>query len=161
MYAVYHGPDGLRAIAAPDPPATPPLLAAGLRAGGVERACTTTFFDTVPVRVPGRAAEVVAAARGRGVNLRLVDADHGRHLHRRDHDPRRTSSAVWAAFGVDGARRSTRSTPATADALPGRRCAATTAYLTHPVFHTHHSRDRDAALPAPARRPATTRSTAA
>jgi glycine dehydrogenase len=60
MYAVYHGPDGLRAIAARahDMAAR---LAAGLRAGGV----TTehlAFFDTVTAVVPGQAAEVVAAA---------------------------------------------------------------------------------------------------
>ncbi|HYU84485.1 MAG TPA: glycine dehydrogenase (aminomethyl-transferring), partial [Kribbellaceae bacterium] len=65
MYAVYHGPDGLKAIAqrvhrhAAD-------LAASLRAGGVE-VVHDTFFDTVLARVPGRAAEVVAAARDNGV----------------------------------------------------------------------------------------------
>ena len=34
------------------------------------------FFDTLLVRVPGRADAVVAAAREAGVHLRLVDADH-------------------------------------------------------------------------------------
>ena len=34
------------------------------------------FFDTVLARVPGRAAEVVAAAREAGIHLRLVDDDH-------------------------------------------------------------------------------------
>ena len=34
------------------------------------------FFDTVLVRVPGRAAQVVAAAREGGVHLRRVDDDH-------------------------------------------------------------------------------------
>ena len=44
------------------------------RAGGVE-VVHGAYFDTLTTRVPGRAAEVVEAARERGVNLRLVDAD--------------------------------------------------------------------------------------
>src|SRR5439155_19173255 len=73
MYAVYHGPDGLRAIA--DRVARrAATLAAGLRAGGVELG-HDAFVGTGTARVPGRAAEVVGAAEAAGVNLRLVDAD--------------------------------------------------------------------------------------
>ena len=39
------------------------------------RWCTTSFFDTLTVRVPGRGAELAAAARDRRINLREVDAD--------------------------------------------------------------------------------------
>src|SRR4029078_831666 len=72
MYAVYHGPDGLRGIATRTHPMAT-LLAAAPRATGatVEHAA---FFDTVTVRVRGRAAAVVAAAAERGINLRQVDA---------------------------------------------------------------------------------------
>src|SRR6266513_2932849 len=73
MYAVYHGPEGLRAIAS-RVASRAATLAAGLRAGGVALA-HDAFFDTVTAVVPGRAAEVVAAAEGAGINLRLVDAD--------------------------------------------------------------------------------------
>ena len=73
MYAVYHGPEGLRRIARRVHALTA-ALAAGLEAGGVE-VLTREIFDTITVRVPGRADAVVAAARDRGVNLRLVDAD--------------------------------------------------------------------------------------
>ncbi|MFF5181563.1 aminomethyl-transferring glycine dehydrogenase [Micromonospora sp. NPDC000316] len=129
MYAVYHGPDGLRDIATRTH-AMAARLAAGLRAGGVDVA-DVAFFDTITASVPGRAAQVVAAAAERGVNLRLVDADRvgmscdetttGAHLE-----------AVWAAFGVpafdgDGAT-----------ALPAG-LARTTDFLTHPVFRSHHS----------------------
>jgi glycine dehydrogenase len=34
-----------------------------------------SFFDTITVRVPGKAAKVIAAAEARGINLRLIDAD--------------------------------------------------------------------------------------
>ncbi|WP_431885035.1 aminomethyl-transferring glycine dehydrogenase [Micromonospora wenchangensis] len=129
MYAVYHGPDGLRRIA--DRTRGMALrLAAGLRAGGVEVA-DGVFFDTVTAAVPGRARQVVAAARERGVNLRLVDADRvgvscdetttGEHL-----------AVVWEAFGVD---------PVVGDvqeAVPAG-LARDTGFLTHPVFRSHHS----------------------
>src|SRR5690606_13416071 len=58
MYAVYHGPDGLAAIAQ-RAHRRAAEIAAGLRAGGVE-VVHDAFFDTVLARVPGRAAEVVA-----------------------------------------------------------------------------------------------------
>ena len=74
MYAVYHGPDGLAGIARRTHRYAA-VLAAGLRAAGVE-IVHDGFFDTLTVRVPGRAAEVVAAARAVGVNLRPIDADH-------------------------------------------------------------------------------------
>src|SRR6202007_506883 len=50
-------------------------LAAGLRLRGVE-VVHDVFFDTVLTRVPGRAGEIVRAAREGGINLRAVDADH-------------------------------------------------------------------------------------
>ncbi len=128
MYAVYHGPQGLRAIAA-RVACRAATLAAGLRAGGVALA-HEAFFDTVTAVVPGRAAEVVAAAEAAGINLRLVDADRvGVSC-----DELTTPShldAVWAAFGVVGA------SPA-GDALP-EALRRSDAYLTHPVFHAHRS----------------------
>ena len=68
MYAVYHGPDGLRRIAehVNDKART---LAAGLRAGGIE-VIAEEFFDTVVAHVPGRAADVVKAAHADGIHLR-------------------------------------------------------------------------------------------
>ena len=74
MYAVYHGPEGLRRDRRRACTAAPPRWPAWLRAGGVE-VVHEHFFDTLPVGVPGRAAEVVAAAARRRINLRLVDAD--------------------------------------------------------------------------------------
>ncbi|RKN21375.1 glycine dehydrogenase (aminomethyl-transferring) [Micromonospora musae] len=129
MYAVYHGPDGLRAIARRTHEMAA-RLAAGLRAGGVDVA-DVAFFDTVTATVPGRAAEVVAAAAERGVNLRLVDADRvgvscdetttGAHV-----------AAVWAAFGVAGV-------DGDVDAALPAALARTSEFLTHPVFNSHHS----------------------
>ncbi|MEU7780928.1 aminomethyl-transferring glycine dehydrogenase [Micromonospora parva] len=129
MYAVYHGPDGLRDIATRTHRMAA-RLAAGLRAGGVEVA-DVAFFDTVTARVPGRAAEVVAAAAERGVNLRLVDADQvGMSCDETTTDAH--LQAVWAAFGVaafDGA----------VDTAVPAGLTRTTDFLTHPVFRSHHS----------------------
>jgi glycine dehydrogenase len=132
MYAVYHGPDGLKAIAARTHDMAA-RLAAGLRAGDV----TTehrAFFDTVTAIVPGRAAEVVAAAAARGVNLRLVDADRvgiacdetTTFGHVRD---------VLAAFGLAHVDVTGLDT---SDAVP-KPLRRTTDFMQHPVFGEHRS----------------------
>jgi glycine dehydrogenase len=83
--------------------------------------------------VPGRAGEVVGAARERGINLRLLDADRvGVAL-----DETTTTTdieAVWAAFGVEQAYDEVEA----GDLLPPDH-RRTTAFLTHPVFHRHRS----------------------
>src|SRR5690606_9238500 len=100
MYAVYHGPEGLAAIARRTHRHAA-RLAAGLRAGGVE-VVHEAFFDTVTARVPGRAAQVVEAARKAGVNLRLVDADQvGVNCDETTTDDH--LAVVWSAFGVGDA----------------------------------------------------------
>ena len=73
MYAVYHGPEGLRDIARRVHAQTVEL-AAGLRQAGFDLE-HEEFFDTLVVRAPGRAAGIVEAARAEGVLLRLVDDD--------------------------------------------------------------------------------------
>ena len=126
MYAVYHGPAGLRAIASrvADRAAT---LAAGLRAGGVSLA-SDDFFDTVTAVVPGRALEVVSAAEARGVNLRFVSDDVVGIACDETTTPAHLE-AVWAAFGVAPVAPVTATVP----------LARSSEYLTHPVFHSHHS----------------------
>ncbi|MFD3356085.1 aminomethyl-transferring glycine dehydrogenase [Streptomyces fradiae] len=133
MYAVYHGPEGLREIAQRTHRYAA-VLAAGLRAGGVE-VVHGDFFDTVTARVPGRAAEVVAAARENGVNIHRADADHV-SVACDETTGRAQLTAVWAAFGVTGDIEALDA--ATGDVLPGS-LLRTDAYLTHPVFHAHRS----------------------
>ncbi|MFE2944366.1 aminomethyl-transferring glycine dehydrogenase [Streptomyces sp. NPDC059255] len=133
MYAVHHGPDGLRAIARRTHRYAA-VLAAGLRAGGVETV-HDTYFDTLTLRVPGRAAEIVAAAREGGVNLHQADADHV-SVACDETTGRAQLAAVWTAFGVQGDIEALDE--ATDDALPGQ-LLRTDDYLTHPVFHQHRS----------------------
>ena len=133
MYAVYHGPDGLRAIAERTH-AHARTLAAVLTAAGIELA-HDAFFDTVWARVPGRAAAVVAAAAEGGINLRLVDADTvGASFD--ETSTHETVAGVAAAFGAETADE--------ARILPGELgfpegLARTSEYLTHPIFHTVRS----------------------
>ena len=131
MYAVYHGPAGLRAIAL-GVHAHAEALRGALRDGGVDVA-EGPIFDTLRVHVPGRAREVVDAALAAGVNLWLHDADTVQlsvdettglvDLHR-----------VAKAFGVAAPEQVDIATPQWDQAL-----ARTSDYLTHPVFSTHHS----------------------
>jgi len=136
MYAVYHGPEGLTAIARRTHRYTA-VLAAGLREAGVE-VVPTAFFDTLTVRVPGRAAEVWRAALSAGVNLRLVDEDTV-GVSCDETTGWADLRAVWSAFGVTGKEASGvhELDAATGDALGEH--LRTTEFLTHPVFHAHRS----------------------
>jgi glycine dehydrogenase len=150
MYAVWHGPDGLRVIAERVHRLTS-ILAAGLRqgAGDEVEVANGTWFDTLTVRVPGRAAEVAAAARQRRINLREVDADTvGVSLD--ETTTAATVEALWAAFGVtvggqgdggDGGSGSVAALdadPALPEGIPHelRRAGE---ILAHPVFRSYHS----------------------
>ena len=72
MYAVYHGPEGLKQIAL-RVHAKARSLADVLAKAGIELE-SESFFDTLFVRVPGRAENIIARAEARGINLRHVDA---------------------------------------------------------------------------------------
>jgi glycine dehydrogenase len=133
MYAVYHGPTGLRDIAR-RVHRYAAVLAAGLSAGGVE-VVHDAFFDTVLARVPGRADTVVAAAREGGIHIRRVDADHVGISTGETTDAGHLA-VLWEAFGVQGTVSDLDAT--TEDHLPPPLLRETP-YLTHPVFNTHHS----------------------
>ena len=130
MYAVYHGPDGLRRIAR-QVHGNAVRLAEALAAGGVE-VVHASFFDTVLARVPGRAEAVVTAARDGGVHLRLVDADHVGVSVGETADEAALQT-VLTAFGAGSSL-----TAAATSSIP-QALARTTDYLSHPVFNSHRS----------------------
>jgi len=134
MYAVYHGPEGLRHIAT-RVHRMAAVLAAGLRSAGVE-VVHGGFFDTVLARVPGRALDVVAAAREQGIALRLVDLDHV-GISTSEVTTREHLAAVWRAFGfrMSSADAVDRVTP---DALPAAM-RPTSEFLTAPFFARYRS----------------------
>ena len=73
MYAVYHGPEGLRKIASRIH-AHAAALALGLRELGV-KVFDQPFFDTLRVQCDRPGVEIIAAAAERGINLRRFDDD--------------------------------------------------------------------------------------
>jgi glycine cleavage system P protein (glycine dehydrogenase) len=131
MYAVYHGPEGLKAIAE-DIHAKASTLAGLLDAQGVE-VVHDEFFDTVLTRVPGKAAEVVERGRANGLHLRLVDGDHV-GISVGETASLQTIVAVAGAFEGDSGSGSVGAPNRIPDAL-----ARTTPYLTHEVFSAHRS----------------------
>jgi glycine dehydrogenase len=133
LYAVWHGPDGLARIAERVHRLTS-ILAAGLRTGGV-RLVHDTWFDTLTVRVPGRAAAVVAAAFARGIDLRRVDADTV-GLSVDETTTRATLVHLWSVFGVDATVAELDVTAPDGLSPADRRQDEV---LTHAVFHRYHS----------------------
>ncbi|TAJ22249.1 MAG: glycine dehydrogenase (aminomethyl-transferring) [Nitrospirae bacterium] len=138
MYAVYHGPDGLRRNAE-RVHGLAVILAEGLRRLGLE-VSKEPFFDTVLVK-PGkqRADSILTRANERRINLRRVDdGSIGIAL-----DEVATAAEVQALFGIfaDG-----RPVPFTVEELTGtvdlgfpKGLARTSKYLTHEVFNRYHS----------------------
>ncbi|MCF8610421.1 aminomethyl-transferring glycine dehydrogenase [Gordonia sp. HY285] len=126
-YASYHGPDGLKAIAQ-RVHGTAADLADRLTGAGltVENA---SFFDTITVRVDGRAADVVAAAKADGVNLRLVDADRVSLACDETTTPDDVAVVVRAFGAQDAAPTSF------AESIENR----TSEYLTHPAFTSYRT----------------------
>jgi glycine dehydrogenase len=130
MYAVYHGPSGLRAIAGTVHQRAR-RLAAALTAGGLT-VVHQQFFDTLTVQAPGRAAELFAAADRHGINLRLIDADRlGISCDEASTDAQ--LAELLAAFELDV------QLPDNAEPAIGEPLRRSTDFLTHPVFNTHHS----------------------
>jgi glycine dehydrogenase len=138
MYAVYHGPEGLRGIAHRTHRFAR-LAAAGLESSGVH-VVHEHFFDTVLARVPGRADRVIRAARGRGINLRRVDEDTV-GISTDEVTLRGDLEEVWAAFGVTGLDIDTLDAQLIGDGDVGVPPALvrTSEYLTHPVFSRYRS----------------------
>ncbi|MBD7954051.1 aminomethyl-transferring glycine dehydrogenase [Stenotrophomonas sp. Sa5BUN4] len=131
MYAVYHGPDGLTRIARRTHRLAA-ILAAALRSNGV--AVGSDFFDTLHVTGIDAAA-IHGAARAAGYNLRAIDSSSVSISL----DETATREDVVALAAVFGAQADVDALDgSTADAIPAD-LARRSAFLTHPVFNTHHS----------------------
>ncbi|MGD0674190.1 MAG: aminomethyl-transferring glycine dehydrogenase [Polyangiaceae bacterium] len=136
MYAVYHGPQGLRAIAARIHGCAC-AFALGLRKLGL-RVAHAHFFDTV--RIEGDAPQVTAwmeAAKARRINLRrLGDRSVCVAL-----DETTAPADVETLLAVFNGGRPPPFTCAelAREASPALGIERTSAYLTHPVFNTHRS----------------------
>ena len=132
MYAVYHGPDGLTRIALRTHRLAT-LLASALRDAGVQVA--DGFFDTLHVTDVDAMALHAKAAEAR-INLRAIDAGSvGISLD--ETSTREDLVALAKLFDITLGDIDALDAKAT-DALPAA-LVRTSAFLTHPVFNTHHS----------------------
>ncbi len=133
MYAVYHGPEGLRAIAT-RVHVHASSIAEGLRTAG-HVIVHDTFFDTVLVEVRGWARDVVARAERDGINLRLVDPN----FVAVSCDELTTTGIVERV--VDAFRigiQADAAEPSPGPALP-QALLRTSKFLQHPVFAQYQS----------------------
>ena len=129
LYGCWHGPDGIRAIASEVHRLTN-LLAATLIGEGLELV-GSTWFDTVTVRTPGQADQVVGKALDAGVNLGRVDRDHVR-IALDETTTEEVLARALRGFGIE---------EVAPDGLSGipDEMSRQTEFMTHEVFSRYHS----------------------
>lgn len=131
MYGVFHGPDGLKAIAQRIH-LKASRLADGLRVLGFEIE-PTTFFDTITVNVGGLQSVVMKSALNEGVNLRAVSSNKiGITVDEMTDDD--TLEAVWTAFGLER-----KNFPSKAEYNLPENMERQSDFMTHSIFHMNRS----------------------
>jgi glycine dehydrogenase len=139
MYAVYHGPEGLAAIAR-SIHAKAVTLRAGLIALGF-RVEPSAFFDTITVEIGAQRAEILERARNAGINLRDISTGASRiGISVDETTTQHIIEAVWRAFdGTEEAAARVSAKLAEPPAGIPPELARTSPFLTHPVFHLYRS----------------------
>ncbi|MGV8894424.1 MAG: aminomethyl-transferring glycine dehydrogenase [Burkholderiaceae bacterium] len=142
MYAVYHGPDGIRRIAQRVHRLTG-VLAAGLRQLGYDIA-NQAFFDTLTVQTNAKngtnrlADQLQATAQAQGVNLRRID-DHHVGISLDETTGRDDVQLLWSIFGQEAQAPDFDTIEVTVnDAFPAQ-LARRSGFLTHRVFNRYHA----------------------
>ncbi len=134
MYAVYHGPEGLKQIAERTHRFTG-ILAANLKSLGYS--VNESFFDTLTIATD-KANELHAAAVAAGINLRKIDAKHvGVSLD--ETTDRDTLAALWNVFSGGKAAPDFDTVEASVGTSFPEALVRSSAYLEHPTFNRYHS----------------------
>ena len=128
MYAVYHGPAGLKKIAERVYGITTAVANSLTKAGA--HVVNSTWFDTLTLKVTD-ADNIHQAAHAKGINLRAIDANHVGISF----DETTTLDTANAVLSLFNANALSEISTANIDANLRR----TSSYLTHPVFNSHHS----------------------
>ena len=133
MYAIYHGPEGLRRIAS-TVHALACHLAEALRKNGF-KVHQTAFFDTVSVDAAGKRADILKRAKQARINFRLFPNEETLGITLDETTTTQTLRNILAVFGIGDQNRdfSTLSV-----AIPAE-LARKSPFLTHPTFHKYHS----------------------
>ncbi len=129
MYAVYHGPDGIKAIAQQVHNATDTVVGA-LKHHGFQ-INTATYFDTIVVACD--ANKIIAAAEAKEINFRKVDDKHvaisiDQTVEQED------LKDILSIFGI-----TLTAEPHASKVIASSSVKRTSAYLTHPTFNSYHS----------------------
>ncbi len=138
MYAVYHGPEGLKRIAQRVASFTA-ILAKGLVALGHTAHHHESAFDTLCLHTKEQTGALLARAVERGANLRVAWNDY-LCISLDETTTRADIELLWSVFAADG-----QALPRIEDFADGvnplipAELLRTSAFLTHPVFNTHHS----------------------
>src|SRR6516165_2934413 len=143
MYAVYHGPDGLRRIVHKIH-RTAGTLVKGLAALGWQ-VQQTAFFDTVTVEVGARQSEILKNAASNAINLRKIGAGAQARIGISCDETTTPAvvEAVWRAFGSQAkaqvaAPSFEKLSAQTGNAIP-TQLVRRSDFLAHPVFHLYRS----------------------
>ena len=137
MYAVYHGPAGLKRIAQRVASYTA-VLAAGLQQLGRE-VVTPHAFDTIAVKTGADTDAVMKRAVAAGANLRRL-SDNVVGIALDETHTRADVNALWSWFAKPGqALPDWAAFEKGVEPLIPEKLRRTSAFLTHPVFNTHHS----------------------
>ena len=137
MFAVYHGPQGLKRIAQRVASYTA-ILASGLEQLGCSIR-SDSAFDTLSLKTDAATDSIAARAREMGLNLRIYWKDY-LCIALDETTTREDIERLWSVFAKPG-----QALPKVADFEKGidsripTELRRTSTYLTHPVFNTHHS----------------------
>ncbi|WP_341677780.1 aminomethyl-transferring glycine dehydrogenase [Niveibacterium sp. SC-1] len=135
MYAVYHGPQGLKTIASRIHRLAA-IFAEGLRAAGYVLG-SATFFDSLDIETGNKTEPLHAAALEAGFNLRRV-SDTVLGVSFDEKSTRAEVEALFKVFGVEAQLDTLDAFVAPAGAIP-LPLLRNDAILAHPVFNTHHT----------------------
>ena len=136
MYAVYHGPDGIKRLASKIHRMTL-ILSDALKKIGVE-VVTDQFFDTISVHVRGQAQRIAAKAREQRINLRVINADHI-GITFDETTKRKDMMALLAVFKTNASDIiHIEAIDDSVDEIISENMLRQSEYLTHPVFKLYH-----------------------
>ncbi|MFM2033724.1 MAG: aminomethyl-transferring glycine dehydrogenase [Pseudomonadota bacterium] len=134
MYAVYHGPEGLKKIAL-RVHRQASILALALKQLGLE-VVNTQWFDTLTIKTPN-AKKIHDNAQKLSCNLRVIDSEHvGVSID--ETTGRKELQMLWTIFGGEGELNIDVIDQSVSSSVPSS-LIRNSAYLTHPTFNRYHS----------------------
>ena len=136
MYAVYHGPAGLKRIAQRVARLTA-ILASGLQRSGIA-VQSENYFNCITLELPGRTDQYMAAALDKGYNLRRLD-DNLLAIALDETTTATDVEALWQVFAGDDCKLRVTELDETVNPQWPDSLQRSSDFLTNRVFNSHHS----------------------